>query len=100
MGTMFLFFSVGIIISQRLEIMKLKLIKYTALIIFLFYLSCYFIPINTSKVFTEFAMLASLVCMYNLLKFLYRKKLLSHFLHIYLNGVLEFTYITLLFFTE
>ena len=75
MGTMFLFFSVGIIISQRLEIMKLKLIKYTALIIFLFYLSCYFIPINTSKVFTEFAMLASLVCMYNLLKFLYRKKI-------------------------
>lgn len=84
MGTMFLYFSIGIIISQRLEIMKIKLIKYTAIIIFLFHLSCYFIPINTPKSFTEFTKLASLVCMYNLFIFLYQKKI----------GIKFFTYLS------
>ena len=72
MGTMFLFFALGVIFHDCISIISLKPTKYCALIIYTIYITyIYFYPEKEHLIITEIGNMSGVICSYNLFRYFF-----------------------------
>ena len=80
MGTMFLFYAMGIITSDKIHLLSSKPILYSAIIIYIAYLFLtYFKPNMDNLIISELGSIAGIICVFNLFRELYDTKLCLNF---------------------